>query len=93
MTYERLLGIVPDVARKKWETLSNGSVTSSKLDAVGTEVLEWFDIQSHTMVSFRYLVFAPVRSGNGAKLSSAGLWLNASKPESVLETMMLVPHI
>ncbi|KAF7762734.1 hypothetical protein Agabi119p4_9327 [Agaricus bisporus var. burnettii] len=38
--------------------------------------------------SFRYLVFAPVRSGNGAKLSSAGLWLNASKSESVLETMM-----
>jgi hypothetical protein len=38
------------------------------------------------------LVFAPVRSGNGAKLSSAGLWLNASKPESMLETMMLFPH-
>jgi hypothetical protein len=39
------------------------------------------------------LVFAPVRSGNGAKLSSAGLWLNASKPESVLETTILVSHI
>jgi hypothetical protein len=38
------------------------------------------------------LVFAPVRSGNGAKLSSAGLWLNASKPESVLETMMMFLH-
>ena len=37
------------------------------------------------------MVFAPVRAGNGAKLSSAGLWLNASKPESVLETMMLGP--
>jgi hypothetical protein len=43
--------------------------------------------------SFRYLVFASVRSGNDAKLSSVGLWLNASKPESVLETMMLVPHM
>jgi hypothetical protein len=39
------------------------------------------------------LVFAPVRSGNGAKLSSAGLWLNASKSESVLETTMLVPRV
>jgi hypothetical protein len=39
------------------------------------------------------LVFAPVRSGNGAKLSSARLWLNASKSESVLETMMLVPQM
>jgi len=28
-----------------------------------------------------------------AKLSSAGLWLNASKPESVLEaTILLFPH-
>jgi len=35
--------------------------------------------------------FAPVRSGNGAKLSSAGLWLNASKSESVLEAMMFGP--
>jgi hypothetical protein len=33
------------------------------------------------------------QSGNAAKLSSAGLWLNASKPESVLETMMLVPRM
>jgi len=32
-------------------------------------------------------------AGNGAKLSSAGLWLSASKPESVLETMILVLHI
>jgi hypothetical protein len=39
------------------------------------------------------LVFAPVRSGNGAKLSSAGLWLNASKPESVPEATTYVPHI
>jgi len=36
---------------------------------------------------------APVRSGNGAKLSSAGLWLNASKSESMLETTMLVPRM
>ena len=39
------------------------------------------------------LVFAPVRAGSGAKLSSAGLWLNASKSESVLETMIYVPHV
>ena len=37
------------------------------------------------------MVFAPVRSGNGAKLSSAGLWLNASKSESVLEATMFGP--
>ena len=31
------------------------------------------------------MVFALARPGSGAKLSSAGLWLNASKSESVLE--------
>ena len=39
------------------------------------------------------MVFAPVRSGNGAKLSSAGLWLNASKPESMPEMTMYVLHV
>ncbi|KAE9394454.1 hypothetical protein BT96DRAFT_943119 [Gymnopus androsaceus JB14] len=39
-----------------------------------------------------YSLLLPIH-GNGAKLSSAGLWLNASKPEFMLETMILVLHM
>ena len=44
---------------------------------------------------FIQIFLALVWAGNGAKLSSAGLWLNCSKPESVLETTMyhICPHV